>query len=96
MKANGDFELSDVPRLMREFSDSRNTKWTALLQARAALVDAAGSIVDTVTRDGRGMKAEEQRAFDEHTAQVRDINAALAAYKAAAVAEHGTEIHLPF
>ena len=95
MKASGDPELSDVPRLMQQWHDER--KFPALLQARAALVDAAGSIMDTVIRECRGMNADERRTFDEHTAQVREINADLAAYKAAAVAEHGTELsHLPF
>ena len=97
MKVNGDYELKDVPRLMEQWRESRGSNWPALLKARAALIDAAGELVDGAAQASRGMTATERGSFDEHSAQVREINADLAKYKAARVAEHGADqVHLPW
>jgi hypothetical protein len=97
MKNNGDYEVSDVPALLKQWRDSRQTKWPALLQARAALIDAAGDLVEGAGLESRGMTPAERRTFDEYSGEVRDINADLAAYKAARIAEHGADqVNLPF
>jgi len=50
-------------------------------------VDAASALVDCAVKEERAMKADEQRQFDEFTAQVRDINVELAEYKRQRVAD---------
>jgi hypothetical protein len=70
-----DYELSDVPRLLEQ------RRWPGWLGARAALMDAAEAILDAAASGERAMTKDEQKAFDEYSAQVRDINAKLAEYK---------------
>jgi hypothetical protein len=79
MKANGDHELSDVPRLLQSWRDQGSP--LCLLQARAALVDACGSIMDSAETSCRALTPDERRAFDLHTQQIRGINTDLAEYK---------------
>jgi hypothetical protein len=81
MKNNGDCELSDVPRLLERGGIKD------LLGARAALVDAAEGLLNNAASEERSLKADEQRRFDEHTAQVRDITAKLAEHKRQRVAD---------
>ena len=97
MKPSGDFEISDVPMLMKRWRDSRCVNWTVLLQARAALIDACGDLVDGAEKQSRGLTADERRSFDDYSLMVREINTSLAKIKAAAIAEHGADmIHYPF
>ena len=60
---------------MEQWRESRGSNWPALLKARAALIDAAGELVDGAAQASRGMTATERGSFDEHSAQVREINA---------------------
>jgi hypothetical protein len=97
MKINGDYEVSDIPHLMRQWEDSGRHNWAPLLGARAALTDACGDLMDSAARESRGLNAGERRSFDAHMAQAREINAALAKIKAEKIAEQGAEqVHVPF
>jgi hypothetical protein len=84
--AKSDYKLSDVPDLLERDG------WVGLLGARAALLDAAEEVLNTAASEQRALKADEQRSFDEYSAQVRDINGRLAEYKAA----HPQYDRLPF
>ncbi len=81
MKGNGDFELSDVPRLMERGGIGD------MLGARAALMNAAEGLLNSAAAEERAMKDDEQRRFDEYITQVRDINAKLTEYKRQRVAD---------
>ncbi len=97
MKPCGDYELSDVPKLMQRWKDSRCTNWTLLLQARAALIDGCGDLMDSAEKRSCGLTADERRNFDDYSLMVRQINSDLARIKAAAIADHGADmIHYPF
>jgi hypothetical protein len=73
--------LSDVPRLLERGGIGD------LLGARAGLVNAAEDLLNAAGSENRAMKGDEQRRFDEYTAQVREINGRLAEYKRARVAD---------
>jgi hypothetical protein len=75
MKANGDYEVSDVPRLLERGATPN------LLGARAALSDACEALIEAADREGRALTADERRAFDLHALQIRGINADLAERK---------------
>jgi len=92
------WELSDgFPALMERFERSRKLDWGLLLAARADLLSACETTVENAAKESRGLTPDELRSFDEHRAQIAEINAALAGYKAARIAEHGADmIHLPF
>jgi hypothetical protein len=79
MKANGDCELSDVPRLLQSWRDQR--KVLDLLRARAALMDACESIMGNAETSCRALTLDERRAFDLHAQQIRSINSDFAEYK---------------
>jgi hypothetical protein len=96
MKLTGDYEPSDVPELLKRFRDSGRHDWRQLLRARAALMDGGQDLVDGAVTAARGLNADERRTFDTIAEQVREINADLKAIKAALVAEHGSEVHVPF
>jgi hypothetical protein len=98
MKNNGDYELSDVPRLMRKWKESRGQDdWPSLLKARQALTDACGDLVDAAARETRGMTTGERRSFDEHMTLAGEINAALAKIKTVKIAEYGADqVNVPF
>jgi hypothetical protein len=85
-KAKSDYKLSDVPELLERDG------WVGLLHARAALMDAAEELLAAAGSAERVMTKDEQRRFDEYSAQVRDINGRLAEYKAA----HPQYDRLPF
>src|SRR5215831_4254822 len=87
---NGLPELSDVSRLLEEWR-SDGHKWLALLQARAALMDASNALMDAAARDGRGLKANEQTAVDAHLEQIREINGWLTEYKRQRIADLAAE-----
>jgi hypothetical protein len=94
---NGNDELSKVPRLMEQWRESRGTKWPALLQARAVLMDACEGLVATASKESRGLNTDECSAIDGHMAQIREINGNLAKIKADRVAEYGADqVHVPF
>ena len=76
MKRNGDYELSHVPQLL---ADGRNLG--NLIGARAALVDACESLMAVADREARALTADERRAFDLYSTQIRGINADLAESK---------------
>ncbi len=97
MKNNGDWELKDIPYLLKKFRDSGGHNPLPLLGARAALTDACGDLFDAAEKQSRGLTADERRSFDLYSAQVRQVNADLAKYKAARVAMDGADmVHLPF
>ena len=79
MKANGDCELSDVPRLLQSWRDQR--KVLDLLRARAVLMDACESIMGNAETSCRALTPEARQAFDLHVQQIRFMNADLAEYK---------------
>jgi hypothetical protein len=81
MKANGYYDLSDVPHLLER------GRIIDLLGARGALVDAAEEILNAAVSEERALKGDEQRRFDAHTAQVREINTKLAEYKRQRIAD---------
>lgn len=100
MKANGDYELADVSRLLEDWRNRGNA--LNLLRARVALMDACESIMGTAEASCRALTPDERRAFDFHTQQIRAINSDLAEYKretvaglAAAGIDPG-ELRLPF
>ncbi len=97
MKANGDYELSDVPRLMRYWEDSDGQNPLHLLRARQALTDACGDMIEASSKESRGLTTDERGSFDECMNRSREINAALAKFKAERIAMHGADqVHLPF
>ena len=79
MKANGDFELADVPQLLQAWRDHGNP--LKLLWARVALMDACESIMGNAEATCRALTPDERRAFDCHSQQIRAINSDLAEYK---------------
>lgn len=100
MKANGDYELSDVPRLLQSWRDRK--RMPSLLGARAALLDAVEAIMGNAEASCRALTPDERRAFDLHTQQIRSINSDLAGYKRervaglAAAGIDASELRLPF
>lgn len=85
MKNNNDCELTDVPRRLEEWTRKRD--WRGALLARAALTDACEALLCGAEKESRGLNADEQRNFDVHATQVREINASLAEFKRRAVAD---------
>ena len=71
MKATGDYELSDVPQLVERGGPR------CLMQARAALVDAAGAILDAAVKEARALTPDESGRVSEYTSQAREISARL-------------------
>lgn len=100
MKANGDYELSDVPRLLQSWRDRGAV--LDLLRARAALMDACESIMGNAEASCRALAPDERRAFDLHTQQILSINSDLAEYKRgrivglAAMGIDASDARLPF
>ena len=100
MKANGDFELADVPQLLQAWRDHSNP--LKLLWARAALMDACESIMGNAETSCRALTETERRAFDCHSQQIRTINSDLAEYKRERIAGlvaagfAASECRLPF
>jgi hypothetical protein len=100
MKANGDYELSDVPRLLQSWRERRHIP--SVLGARAALLDAVEATMANAEASCRALTPDERRAFDLHTQQIRYINSDLAEYKReriAGLAAEGiaaSECRLPF
>lgn len=85
MENNNDCELKKVPRWLEEWTRKRD--WRGALLARAALTDACEALLCGAEKESRGMNAAEQRDFDAHANQVREINASLAEFKRLAVAD---------
>jgi hypothetical protein len=79
MKANGDYELSDVPRLLQSGKDRHSPP--NLLGARAALLDACEAIMGNAETSCRALTPDERRAFDLYSQQIQAINFDLAEYK---------------
>jgi len=71
MEKNGNYELSDVPQLIERGN------FRSLLQARAALTDAAEAIIAAAGAENRGMTADESARFDGLLAQANEITARL-------------------
>jgi hypothetical protein len=70
---------------MKDWRERRHVP--ALLQARAALFEECERLMTLTEKESRALAADERRAFDDHSDQIREINASLAEYKRAAVAE---------
>lgn len=87
MKANGDYEVSDVPRLLQQWRDSGGHRWDALLAARGALADACNGIMENADTESRALTADERRKFDFHAEQIRAINSDLAEFKRGRLAD---------
>ena len=103
MKANGDYELSDVPRLLEAWRNgSPRGNPLNLLRARVALMDASEAIMANAESSCRALTPDERRAFDLHIQQIHSINADLAEYKRnhvaglAALGIDASECRLPF
>lgn len=100
MKANGDYELSDVPRLQQSWRDQG--KVLDGLRARTVLVETCEAVMGNAEASCRALTPDERRAFDLHTQQIRSINADLAEYKRnhiaglAALGIDASESRLPF
>jgi hypothetical protein len=90
MKSNGDYEISDVPRLLERGGPRYPLN---LLAARVPLFDAAERIVSAAVTEGRAIKPDEQQNFDDYSAQIRDINGRLAEYKRQRIATTDTASH---
>jgi hypothetical protein len=93
MTTNGDYELSDVPRLRKRGGIAD------MLGARAALFFAAEEIETNSIGAGRAMTSAEQSEIDGHLAQIRDINDYLSEYKRQRIADcagSGLSPVLPF
>jgi hypothetical protein len=100
MKANGDYEIAEVPRLLQNWRDHGNP--LNLLRARVALVDACEAIMGNAEASCRALTPDERRAFDCHSQQIRAINSDLAERKRETIAGlvaagiDPSELRLPF
>ncbi len=75
MKSNGDYELADVPRLMRSFNETNDLR--AGIAARGVMMDACEALIDGAERESRALTADERRGFDLYSSDIRSINAEL-------------------
>jgi hypothetical protein len=91
MRANGYYEVSDVPALLKR-------GMVGMMAARGALLEAAEQIVSECGRTGRAMTREEQMNVDEYMAHVADIGADLAERKRECIANNdsGLPVIFPF
>lgn len=102
MKANGDYELSDVPRLLEAWRRSApRGNPLYLLRARAALMDACEALVGDAGASCRALTPSERQTFDLHSQQIRSINSDLAECRErindlAAAGNGAGEVRLPF
>jgi hypothetical protein len=78
-------EVENVEWNLSEWRERHNP--SALLRARAALMDACEEIMTRADKESRAMNADERRAFDHHAEIIRDINTDLAEYKRQRVAD---------
>lgn len=96
MTKNGDYELSDVPKLMERGDPG------SLLRARQALMDGCEALMKRADTEARAMTGEERRTFDLYAQQIRGINADFAEYKRERIAGlmamgiDGSEARFPF
>jgi hypothetical protein len=90
MKTNGDYDVSEVPDLIRRGGPKE------LLGARAALLSAAEDIADASDRNARAMTPTEQRNFDYYTEQIRSVNEKLAEYKRQRIANNDSDLPVIF
>ena len=85
MEIRTDSALAGVPRHLEAWKTRQD--WRGALLARAVLADSCEALLRGAEKESRGLTGDEQRAFDEHAAQVREINEQLAAFKRLAVAD---------
>jgi hypothetical protein len=96
MTKQGDYELSDVPWLMRRGING------GFGHARMVLMDACEALMDRAEREQRALTGDERRAFDLHALQIRGINAEMEHFKRerieglAAMGIDASEIRSPF
>ena len=79
MENRSDCTLAGVPRWLEQWNTRKD--WRGALLARAALTDACEALLCGAENESRGLNPAEQRDFDLHASQVREINASLAEYR---------------
>lgn len=92
MKANGYFEVSDVPCLVKRGDVA------SMVTARGALLDACEEIAEDCEKTGRSMTPEERTRFDEFAAWASEITGDLTEYKRNRLANNdsGLQVNIPF
>ena len=84
MEKNNDYTSARLSRWLEDWKHKADPK--AALLARAALTDACEALLAGAENEKRGMTPTEQRAFDTHAMQARELTESLAAFRRAAEA----------
>lgn len=89
MKPNGTPDIEDVPRLIDYGRQYGNPP--ALMQARAALLDACEETIQRTGKENRAMTPSERIAFDENAERARELSLEL---KLMAAPDPSGKLHL--